>query len=200
MPMVNTLLIDADGVIFTHEPYFVYMSRTKQLDKAAIDNFFKGPFKTCLRGEQDLKEVLRHYAPQMGWHGSVESLMKEWFECENEVNMELLVLLRKYKKRGMRLVLTTDQEKYRMDFILHNPDIADLFDIMYPSYKIGFLKSEPAYYAQLIQSLSPIHKSDLFYWDDTAANVKAASSYGIPSQIFDTMQAFETSMRKLINS
>lgn len=85
--MKRIFIFDADEVVLKREMYFSRrLARDFEIPEEEIMKFFKKEYKDCAIGKSDLRNVLKKYIENWGWSGSVQDLMKYWFENEREIN------------------------------------------------------------------------------------------------------------------
>ncbi|TSA87803.1 hypothetical protein FNU79_00670 [Deinococcus detaillensis] len=83
-PQNRVLLLDVDGVLVT--PPEMFGARLLRSHPEVATEFFCGPFMTASRGEADLLDVLPPYLERLGYTGTVNNFVTEWFESENHPN------------------------------------------------------------------------------------------------------------------
>ena len=126
--MITTLILDADGVLINGESFADALHRDFAVDLAKEKEFFKGPFQECLVGKRDLKESVAPYLPSFGFKGSADEFLAYWFKSEHAINDALMTAVGRLRAAGVRVVLATNQEKYRTDYMLQHMGFADAFD------------------------------------------------------------------------
>lgn len=194
--MIKTLLFDVDGVLAIGEPWHKDLAPTYGITREMTAPFFKGPFQACLVGKADLKEELAAYLPRWGWSQSVEAFLDYWF-CRYALDTQLLSTIQQMRARGIKCYLATQQERYRTAYILHEMGFAELFDGMFSSAHIGYMKSEPRFFTSVLDALTGCQAEDVLFWDDTPANVVTAQRVGIQAEVYRDFTHFLTTMQEI---
>ena len=100
--------------------------------------------------------------------------MDYWFQNDVKFDVELILLIRHYRRLGIRVGLASQQEKYRMNYLLNTARLADEFDCFYFSCELGFLKSDSNFY----YSISKLEQEVIYFLDDTSSVVDLANDCG----------------------
>lgn len=195
--MITTVLFDVDGVLLIGEHWSKDLPRTYGITGEMMAPFFQGPFQACLLGKADLKDELARYLPRWGWSQPVEAFIDYWFQ-RHTIDKELLQYIQQLRQSGLECYLATQQERYRMDYILHTPGLASLFDGAFCSAHLGYLKTNPRFFRAILRELVEKRPAQVLFWDDSAANVATASSVGIQAEVYRDFADFSLRMRKYI--
>lgn len=192
----KAVLFDADGVTITpRDPFSVQYAASHGLDPKILGSFFDNQFGETLIGKRDLKKLLEERRDLWQWKGSIEDLLKLWFEAENNRNEELVVLIQQAKRNGIACYLATNQEKYRTEFI-NEVMFPGVFDKIFSSSEMGIKKPDSKYYTLIIDELlknEVIRKpGDLFYFDDDTDNVDSAKKLGIHGYVYIDVSQVKT--------
>jgi len=136
------LLLDMDGlVILRKEVFSVRISKKLNIPLDKVLPFIKNELQLCLVGKADLKEELKKYVSAWGWNGSIDDLLKFWFDGEKEVNLKLIKKTEELRKDGYKIYLATKNEKYRIDFLWNEVGLNKYFDGIFSTASIGFKKT-----------------------------------------------------------
>ncbi len=192
--MIKTIIFDADGVLVFRKEYF---SKRLGLSEDVMKKFFEGVFQECLVGKADLKEELPKYMHEWGWEGSVDELLKEWFEGERELNQELLSYIEKLRKKGITIYVGTNNEKYRTEYLRDVVGLGKVVHKFYGSGHIGHLKPDHKFFQYIIDD-QKLDKDEVIFWDDFKENVKAARKFGIKAEYYYSFEDFEKKMKKYL--
>lgn len=182
--MIKVVIFDADGVAIIGEKFSNNLARDFGITTEITKSFFTGPFQDCRIGRADLKEVITPYLGGWGWKGSVEELLEYWFKSEHKINQDLIDYVRELRGRGIQCFLATNQEKYRTQYMLNEMDFAKIFDRLYVSSELGVLKTNPEFYAKIIEDLGDIDKKEILFWDDDPKHIEVAKNYGILGEAY----------------
>ncbi len=194
--MVKAILFDTDGMIIHREMYFSErFSKTFGVPIEKILPFFKNEFQLCLTGKADLKQELTHYLSEWKWKRSVGDLLLFWFGHENKIEQKLLEHIASLRTRKVQCYLDTNNEKYRVQYLLDVVGLKDHFDGVFSSSEIGSLKSQPEFWSLVYKRLGVPEKSAVVVWDDETVNVEAAKDFGFHTELYSDFQAYENRMK-----
>jgi len=91
--MEKILLLDVDGVIVSKETYFsTRYAREFGVPVEKLLLFFETEFRECNTGKKDMKEVLGKYLADWQWKGSVDELLRYWFEDGSVPDAEVMAI------------------------------------------------------------------------------------------------------------
>lgn len=190
---VKAILFDADGVVIKRQSeYFsVRFTREHGAPREELTAFFKSKFRECQIGKADLKAELEPLLSKWGWAEGADAYLRYWFSNDTETNPEVLKVVEDFRAKGVGCYLATDQEKYRARYIREELDLKNKFDGEFFSCDIGFSKSEPEFFAAVLEKLQ-FPAADVMYFDDDEENVKVAKSLGIDAYFYTGLKDFET--------
>lgn len=182
--MIKVILFDADGVALKKQPYFsLEIARENNVPYDEIEPFYKNELKLCQTGKADTKEELAKYLPSWKWQGSADDFLNRWFATDVHPDEEVLACVDSLRSRGIKCYLASDQEKYRGQYILENAGLGSRFDGAFFSHVIGFQKSDPQFFLEVLKRLSAA-PDDVMYWDDDQKNVEVAKNVGIDAHFW----------------
>jgi putative hydrolase of the HAD superfamily len=190
--MIKGLLLDVDGVIVPEGTLFFpeRLSGKIQVPIEEVQHFFYKEFIDCLEGRLDLKEaftkVLRHW----GWMGSVDELLKFWFEQEKDTDPRLLAKVTELRSRGYKCYIASNQEKYRAEYLLSEVGLREQFDGAYFSCYVGAAKHRQTFFRRVLESLPEYKPEELMFWDNDEAYVFNAGQCGIEAHPYRNYQEF----------
>jgi putative hydrolase of the HAD superfamily len=194
--MIKAILLDVDGVLVLGEPWSTKLAGTYGITQHMLAPFFSGPFQACLIGEADLKDELRPYLAQWGWQQSPTAFLDYWFRHEAAINTQLMHAVQHLRRCGIECYIATQQERYRTEYILRTMHFSHLFDGMFSSVDIGYMKNNPAFFETILHELDQYQAEQILFWDDTPKNVATAQSVGIHAEIYHNFAAFVQQMQK----
>lgn len=189
--VIRVMLFDVDGVIANGELFSQHLARDYGITSEMTAPFFRSRFMECLVGRADLKQELSDQLPQWGWQGTTEEFMSYWFRCEHSMNEALLAAVALLRQQGIRCYLATNQEHYRTIYILEQMGCADLFEGMFSSAHIGYLKHELAFFEQVLRQLDGVKANEILFWDDSPGNVATAQAVGLQAELYQDFAHFE---------
>ena len=191
--MITTLILDADGVLIHGKTFSERLARDYDVDRDKEKEFFTGKFQECLVGKADLKESIAPYLTSFGWKGTVDELLDYWFAEEYILNKELIEYVGALRKAGVRVVLATNQEKYRTQYMLDHMGFDGVFDKIYSSAHLGLKKPAVEFFAHLVEDMQ-VDKDQVLFWDDDQRNIDGALEYGIHAEFYSDYAPFLKTM------
>ncbi len=187
--MITTLILDADGVLINGESFAKVLARDYDVDHNKEKEFFTTTFQDCLVGKADLKTSIEPYLGALGWKGTADELLDYWFKAEHSINEDLMNYVQDLRASGVRVVLATNQEKYRTQYMLEHMGFDGMFDAIYSSAHLGLKKPDVKFFAQIVEGLDA-DKADVLFWDDDQRNIEGALSYGIQAEFYHDYDSF----------
>jgi putative hydrolase of the HAD superfamily len=179
--MIRAVLFDADGVLVHGTRFSDRFTREFGISMDVVLPFFTGPFSSCLIGKADLKQELQPFVGRWSWKGDVDALLHYWFEGESHVDTRVVALIRQLRASGVLCYLATNNEKYRTQFFVDQLGFGTLFDGVFSSAELGFVKPDRLFYEQVFSRLgsdSSLSKEEVLLCDDDIENVDGAKQYG----------------------
>ncbi len=187
--MISTVILDADGVLIHGKTFSERLSRDYDVDKDKEREFFTTKFQDCLVGKADLKESIGPYLASFGWKGTVDELLEYWFAEEYILNKVLIEYVGRLRQAGIKVVLATNQEKYRTQYMLQHMGFDGVFDNIYSSARLGLKKPDIQFFSHLVEDMKA-HKSEVLFWDDDQRNIDGALAYGIHAEFYSDYNVY----------
>lgn len=151
--MITSLILDDDGVLINGKTFSERLAREFNVDKNKEREFITTKFQECLLGEADLKQSIKPYLVSFGWKGTVDGLLDYWFNEEYELNKDLIDYVGSLRKSGLHVVMATNQEKYRTEYMLEHRGFANAFDKIYSSAHLGLKKPAVEFFARVMSDM-----------------------------------------------
>lgn len=185
--MPKVILWDADGVVLKRaaEYFSVRAAREHGLPLEKVTAFFKTTFRECQLGKRNLLFELDKVLKDWGWQGSADEFLAYWFSTD-EVDQEVMAVVRDLQSQGVVCCLATDQEHYRAKHIREALALGQQFDRCFFSYELGFSKEDPAFFHKVLEKLG-CAPEDVQFWDDDQKNVDVAKSVGIDARLYTNL-------------
>ena len=156
-----------------------------------IASFFKNEFRLCQVGEADLKEVIALYLPKWKWDESVDEFLDYWFTHETDIDENVLAEVKKFREQGIGCYLTTDQEKYRAEYLRELLEFNDRIDGCFFSCDLGFTKDQTEFFEKIIETLRT-QPTGITYLDVDQKNVDVAEKLGINAKFYNDISVLRT--------
>ena len=151
-------IFDFDGVINTSDNFSDLYAQEVGIPQEKLSRFFRLEFNRCARGEADIKQLLEPHLESWKWTGSVNSLLKYWFEKDIKLNQELLMFISQLSGRKFMVVLASQQERNRKNYIWETLGLKNIFDKFFCTCDLGLLKSDSRFYEMILEDLTQHHK------------------------------------------
>ena len=187
---IEAVLFDADGVVVFPWRFARYLEREHAITAEMTRSFFQGAFERCLAGKADLKQALLPYLAEWGWEATVDEFVETWLEKDNVVDERVAGVVRALQRAGFICCLATSQERYRAAYIREVMGLDEIFDQLFFSCELGYMKPNEGFYVAVEASLGLTGESILF-WDDSACNVAAARERGWHAEMYTSFEEFE---------
>ncbi len=201
MTKVKAICFDLDGVVFTKRREF-FSTRFSEEFGVPIESvlkFFKNEYKQVMIGKADMKIELQKYLPEWGYNGSVDELLKWWFEAENTIDQEVLELVKRLRESGYKLYLMSDHSKWRADNLWDDVGFKKYFDGAYFSGYLGYTKEEKEFFEAVkkdLQDKNQVEANEIFFVDDDEKNVEVAKGVGINAITFAGVENLKSELQK----
>lgn len=192
--MIKVLVFDVDGVLVNAGTFTKYLEKDYGIPHEKLQPFFANEFKDCLVGKADLKEVIEPHLQGWGWQGTADEFLAYWFKAEHKIDQDLINYIEDLKSQGIRCVVATNQEKYRVQYLLDEMGFGDVFEKVYASAHLGHKKPATEFFSLLYEDLKGIEKSEILFWDDTEASIISAKEFGIQAEVYTTFEDFKQKM------
>ena len=187
--MITAIIFDADGVLINGDKFAAALARDFPVDHDKEKEFFTGKFQDCLVGKADLKESIAPYLTSFGWKGTVDDFLDYWFKSEHSINEELVAYIQKLRQQSIQVVLATNQEQYRTQYMLEHMGFQNVFENIYSSAHLGLKKPAVDFFAKVVEDMGAA-KDDVLFWDDDQQNIAGAAEYGIHAEFYTDYPSF----------
>jgi putative hydrolase of the HAD superfamily len=204
-PEAVVVALDVDGVLLDpgrggRGPWQVAFSQQFGVDADLLDQaYFRRAWREVIVGRDPIETTLGAAMRGLGWDIGVEDALSCWFEADFVVDPEVVEAANHWSRRGIRVVLATNQEIRRARYLEQR--LATLIPLggIACSGVLGLLKDDPAFYAQAERQLgiAPDRTSVVFV-DDTEGNVEAARRHGWKSLLFSRDSDWRQSAERAI--
>lgn len=192
--MIRALILDGDGVAILRVNRFSdRLAADFGIGPEVTQSFFIDKYPACRVGKADLKTELAPYYKGWGWKGTLEELLAYWFTKEGVHNMPMLETVAKLRTSGIRVFLSTDNEKYRTDYLTNEFGMGVLFDGVLSSTYIGYSKAEREFWRHIAKE-GIAQPDESLVWDDEQENIGPPKAEGFAAELFTNMREFDVTM------
>ncbi len=194
--LIEAVIFDADGVLVINSHKFsAQLQKDYNVPVAQTLPFFQGKFQECLVGTADLKEEIAPYLSGWGWKGSVDEFMQYWFKTEHNIDEPLVEYIKELKRRGIKIFVGTNNEKYRTEYLIESMGFGEIFNKVYGAGHIGFKKPNPDFFQYIVRA-EKLNKNKTILWDDDPENIEGALRAGIRAEVYVSFEDFKEKMEK----
>ena len=183
-PTIDTLLIDADGVVQTTTRSFLQdlqaLCPEPSNARAFLEDIFRAE-KPCLVGAADFPHELTKVLQKWEVDLPISDALKFWRQIEPAAN--ILETIAKLRARGTRVCLASNQQAHRAHIMAIHLNYASLFDELFFSFELGVAKPSSTFFEAILNQLRADAENTLFI-DDHEQNVAAAVAIGIHAQMY----------------
>jgi putative hydrolase of the HAD superfamily len=198
--MIKTIIFDVDGVLLHHELLFSEGLIRNGATSEAIQMFWDQEYQDCIIDKADIKETLAKYIPLWNYPGTVDELLNYWFgKTRIKKNEELLQAISDMRAQGIACYLGTNNEKYRMKYILDELNFRDYFDGIFASGHMGYAKPDPAFWQVVHETLGKPSKDEVLFWDDVEKNVASAKEFGFHAELYTDFPSYQEKIKFFLN-
>jgi len=191
--MIKAILFDTDGVVIKREKYFSQrLSDDFGIPTEKVMAFFRNEFQNCTIGKADLKKELPKYFNVWKWEKSTEALLDYWFGSESDVNREIVKIIENLRGKNIKCYLCTNNEKYRTEYLRDKLKLNKIFDAIFSSSEVGYLKENKNFWKVIYNNLPKLSKSDILVVDDDQKNIDSAKEFGFSGQLYTDLKSLKS--------
>lgn len=181
-----TLALDVDGVLLDPErnglgPWTNELAAQFGIEENQIrEEFFLERWEDVIRGRSSVESVLGEALRRLGVTVDVESVLACWFEADYAPVEASFALARRAAHAGCRIVLATDQEHRRAEYLRRRIGAVLPLDRVFYSAELRYRKHHRRFFELASQrlGLTDAQRPSVVFVDDVANNVEAARSVG----------------------
>lgn len=198
--MIKAITFDLDGMVFEPKGYFSNeIEKELSLPNDVVLEFFKNELGDCQRGKLDMKTVLEgKYFPLWGWTKSFEAFAYWWFSGE-KLNDEVIKLVERLKAKGIKCVLLTNNEKYRLQWAIGQFRLDEIFDVIVLPYEVGAIKPEKEIF-QAVLDKTGLKSGEVVACDNEAKKLTGGQELGMHVLVAESVEILEKGINKLCDA
>ena len=110
----------------------------------------------------------------------------------------ILKTVERLRSRGIRCYLSTNNEKYRVQYLLDKVGLKNFFDGAFSSAQIGYKKPQQEFWSVVYKQIGVPEKSEIVVWDDDQENIESAKSFGFVSEVYSDFDSYKSRMKSLV--
>ena len=195
---IKVIAWDFDGVLNRNiiDGRFIWADHFEQDIGQSVDTFNQHIFAqnliAIMTGQEDLRDRIQNWTQMVGYTHSPDTILDYWFVNDVHPDPFTIGLMDRLNEKGVRQVITTNNETRRAAFIESTMGFAPRIEQMFASGRMGMAKPDPAYFQAVTTALN-VAPSEILLVDDTLENTKAAASMGWHTMHFtdDTRHSLE---------
>ena len=180
---MKILMVDVDGVLVHGRPadglpFGTDLERDLGLPLDVWQReFFKPFWVDIVTGREPIEPRLSAVLAEIAPHLETETLLQYWFENDSRLDERLLEDLAELRKSGVTLYLATNQEHRRAAWLMNEHGLAQHFDDIFYSAKLGHKKPGWDFF-RLATEATGARPEDIAFIDDAPDNIESARQFG----------------------
>ena len=141
--LIKVVIFDAQGMTIKGKMLSDYLVNKYGINKDRVNLFFQNEFLECMRGKADLKIELVKLIE--GKNLTSDEVLKSFYQEETKRDERFIEIINKLKSNGILCMFATNHDKYRLEYIKNVLGFGKLFNQIFASCEVGFLKSEKGF-------------------------------------------------------
>lgn len=182
---IKGLFFDFDGVITMEKEgtptILSYISKVTHIPYEIIDKAYRPYNNDLLYGYITHKQMWKVFCDKIGYDIEYEVLEKSFMNVTLDPKMIQYI---KAKKDSYLIGMITDNKSDRIDTIVNNSELKNLFDIIVISANVHSRKSEKTIFEEALK-LSRLDAYECVFIDNTLANLQKPREMGFTTIYFD---------------
>lgn len=203
------IFFDVDGVLI--DGFHTNPARQNRWDKTIeqdigirfghIEDFIiHGVFPDVLQGRLGFEEELDRWLAQEDYDLKAWQVIEYWHKKDSNLNKDVWGAVQKLSAiKGVELYTATNQTHERIHYLRDHLGFGKCFKDFFYSARLGCLKHDPSYFANIEEELNFNPRMDShLYFDDDKKNIEVSSARGWNAVLVDNAQ--DVTMHPLIQS
>lgn len=152
-----------------------------------FQDIFKGWFLDAIQGRVDFETTMQHWLNEHGFNLPAKEVIDYWHRRDSDINASVLDVVKGlYALKDTQTFTATNQTHERIAYLRDTLGWGLYFTDFYYSARLGCLKYDSAYFAQIEKELAFDPKENPpLYFDDDPRNVEVASNRGWDAVLVD---------------
>ncbi len=183
MTDIKVIAWDFDGVLTRNivDGRFIWAddfeADTGQSREIFEEFIFGRDLDAILTGRQDLRDRVEAWAKSVGYAPGPDALLEYWFKKDAILDPMTLGLMDRIAQKGLRQVLTTNNENRRATYIENHLGFGARVEHIFASGRMGVAKPDTEYFRSVSTKLQ-VGANEILFIDDLAENISAAKAFG----------------------
>jgi len=180
---IKAVAYDVDGVLVRSYGFADVLERDHGIDNAMQKAFFQGPFRECVVGRADMKEIILPFLTEWGWSSTLDDFVSEWFKHDGVVNDEVLATVPLLRAAGYTCCVASTQETHRASWLEESLRFGTLFDHRFFSCRLGKTKDDVTFFDDAARALA-LDPNEILFFDDAEGIVENARKAGWNAEVY----------------
>ena len=133
--------------------------------------------KAIMTGKEDLRDHVGAWAQEVGYSDGPDALLAYWFAKDALIDPNSLRLMDKLSAKGVRQVITTNNEARRAAYIEKEMGFGRRVEHMFASGRMGVAKPDQKYF-EIVSDTLDVCPNEIILIDDSVKNVEVATGLG----------------------
>ena len=198
--MIKTIIFDFNGIFGDDsDDWEGYKGFVKQagLSVKKLSSIIDSYWPKISIGKQNLIDFMQGVSEASANKVSKEKLLQTYLGS-TRIDREVLDFARGLKKKGLKLIVLSNETKEAMDYKIKKFNLKEIFDELYGSAHIGMTKRNPDSFRLVINKHGLNPKETLFI-DDRAENIEMAMSLGITGILYRNLRQLKKELKQYID-
>lgn len=196
--MIKAIIFDFDKVVYQEDAMFSEtLNKNFNISMEKALPFFKNELVECQLGRKDLKTELEKYIKIWQIDSNSEKLMELWF-TNGDINHELIKVIKDLKEKRLLILIITNNEKHRIEYMKEKYNLDKIFDKIITSYDAGARKPDKEIYNFAFSSLN-LKPEECLYFDNSEENIETGKKLGFSAYIYKDIENTINIIKKFSN-